>query len=72
MLSIGEIRALAYRKGCRFDRTSAPGKWRLQTAKGGLSSAPLGYRDAFVALISMPDVIDRATQSSTRKPGDWT
>jgi hypothetical protein len=56
MVSIGEIRALAYRKGCRFDRTTSPAKWRLQTAKGGLSSAPLGYRDAYVALMGMPDI----------------
>lgn len=70
MISISEIRALAYRKGCRFDRSSAPAKWRLQTAKGGLSSAPLGYRDAFLALMGMPDMTDGATQSSNRKPGD--
>ena len=56
MVSIGEIRALAYRKGCRFDRTAAPAKWRLQAAKGALSSAPLGYQDAFVVLMGMPDV----------------
>jgi hypothetical protein len=56
MVSIGEIRALAYRKGCRVDRTTAPAKWRLETARGALSSAPLGYRDAFVVLMGMPDV----------------
>ena len=56
MVSIGEIRALAYRKGCRFDRTAAPAKWRLQAARGALSSAPLGYQAAFVVLMGMPDV----------------
>ena len=56
MVSIGEIRALAYRKGCRFDRTATPAKWRLQTARGALSSAPLSYRDAYVVLMGMPDI----------------
>jgi hypothetical protein len=56
MVSIGEIRAIAYRKGCSFDRDAAPAKWRVHAARGALSSAPLGYRDAFVLLMHMPDV----------------
>src|SRR5690349_10778137 len=31
MVSIGEVRELAYRKGYRFDRTTTPAKWRLET-----------------------------------------
>ena len=56
MLSIGEIRALAYRKGYSFDRTTAPAKWRVHAARGALSSAPLAYRDAYVLLMGLPDV----------------
>ena len=57
MVSIGEIRALAYRKGCRFDRTTAPAKWRLQAGRGALSSGPLAYREAYIVLMGMPNVM---------------
>jgi hypothetical protein len=56
MVTIGEIRALAYRKGCNFDRSPAPAKWRVHAARGALASAPLGYRDAYILLMRMPDV----------------
>jgi hypothetical protein len=56
MVSIGEIRALAYRKGCTFDRVPAPAKWRVHSARGALASVPLGYLDAYVLLMEMPDV----------------
>ncbi len=55
MVTISEIRAFAYRKGCSFDRTPAPAKWRVHAGAGALSSAPLGYRDAFILLMRMPD-----------------
>jgi hypothetical protein len=56
MVTVGEIRALAYRKGCSFDRMAAPAKWRLRAGQGALSSEPLHYRDAYVLLMRMPDV----------------
>jgi hypothetical protein len=56
MVSIGAIRALAYRKGCSFDRAAAPARWRVQAGKGALSSAALAYREAYVLLMDLPDV----------------
>jgi hypothetical protein len=56
MLGIAGIRALAYRKGCRLDRSALPAKWRLDAGNGALSSRPLGYREAYVVLMAMPDV----------------
>ena len=56
MVSIAEIRALAYRKGCTFDRLTEPAKWRVHAAKRALMSTPLGYRDAYLLLMEMPDV----------------
>ena len=55
MVSIGDVRALAYRKGCSFDRTviSASGGYG---PAGALSSAPLTFRDAYLVLMSMLDV----------------
>lgn len=55
MVSIGEIRELAYRKGYRFDRTAAPAKWRLETRRGRLASPSIEFRDAYVMLMGMPD-----------------
>ena len=56
IFSIAGIRALAYRKGCRFDRTGVPSKWCLQTGNGALSSRPLAFREAYVLLMGMPNV----------------
>ena len=56
MLSIAGIRALAYRKGCRFDRAAVPAKWRLQAGNGALSSRPLAFREAYVVLMGMPNM----------------
>jgi hypothetical protein len=56
MLTIAGIRALAYRKGCRLDRSALPAKWRLRAGNGALSSRPLAYRDAYIVLTGMPDV----------------
>ena len=56
ILSIAGIRALAYCKGCRFDRTAIPAKWSLQAGNGALSSRPLAFREAYVLLMGMPNV----------------
>jgi len=56
MLSIACIRALAYRKGCRLDHSTLPAKWRVRAGNGVLSSRPLAYREAYIVLMSMPDV----------------
>jgi len=56
ILSIAGIRALAYRKGCRFDRIDVPAKWCLQARDGALSSRPLALREAYVLLMGMPNV----------------
>lgn len=55
MSTIGAIRALAYRKGCRLDRSALPAKWRLRAGKGALSSRPLTHREVYVVLLGMPD-----------------
>jgi hypothetical protein len=55
MLSITGIRALAYRKGYRLDRSPLPAKWRLNAGNGLLFSRPLGYREAYIVLMGLPD-----------------
>ncbi len=55
MFTIAGIFALAYRKGCRLERSTLPAKWRVKAGNGALSSHPLGYREAFVVLVGMPD-----------------
>jgi hypothetical protein len=56
ILSIAGIRALAYCKGCRFDRIDVPAKWRLHAGNGALSSRPLAFREAYLLLMGMPNV----------------
>jgi len=55
MVSIGEVRELAYRKSYRFDRTTTPAKWRLETRRGRLATGSIEFRDAYVMLMGMPD-----------------